>query len=388
MTINVKNPQNTITFPGQAPRSPKLYTLQAFRGLAALYVLLFHTSGFVTVKENYIFLFNIFNKGFLGVDFFFVLSGFIIYYAHKRDIGLSRQFPLYLKKRFLRVVPIFWIVLLPNLLAIWLLPQFTMGGVDSSLKGIICTIFLLPQSGVPILGVSWTIKHEIFFYLIFGLSIILPKKISRPIITAWIFLTFLHLFRLEQLLLGQRYDYKLDFLFSFYNIEFCAGCLIAFLFIEKRIAITNFQSNSLIILSFATMTFTGWALTSQEIYFNEILLVGLPFSLLLFGAAAKDFNVQKKPVSKILLFLGDASYSIYLVHVPILSFSYKPIEYLGINQALGPLLTTLLLLFLSSAGVCLLYVFIEKNLLSYLRKKFINEKNRESSAGKPCTSEP
>ena len=57
-------------------RPPRLYTLQMFRGLAAILVLMAHATLFFDSK----YVWGVFSEGTTGVDFFFVLSGFIIYF--------------------------------------------------------------------------------------------------------------------------------------------------------------------------------------------------------------------------------------------------------------------------------------------------------------------
>ncbi len=90
-----------------------LKLIQSFRGFAAMAVVAFHTSigmadpryfgqpvlTWLTWKMN------------LGVDFFFVLSGFIIALAHNNDLGQPKQIIGYFKKRLIRIYPIYWVYL-------------------------------------------------------------------------------------------------------------------------------------------------------------------------------------------------------------------------------------------------------------------------------------
>src|SRR6185503_7562101 len=91
-------------------KTRKLNSLQAGRGMAALMVVLYHAyikygfggSGFTG---------HIFSLGFAGVDFFFVLSGFIIAYTSYPFIGNKEKTIFFIRKRFLRVYPIYWVYL-------------------------------------------------------------------------------------------------------------------------------------------------------------------------------------------------------------------------------------------------------------------------------------
>lgn len=87
-------------------------TLQAGRAFAALSVLLFHTNVTLGLKKYLgTDVFPIFNAGNSGVQFFFVLSGFVIFYAHRSDLGRSQQLGRYMFRRFSRLVPPLWVVL-------------------------------------------------------------------------------------------------------------------------------------------------------------------------------------------------------------------------------------------------------------------------------------
>src|SRR5579864_9480491 len=93
-----------------APRT--LQSVRAFRGAAALLVLFFHASSVSTFFLHSDFWSWLFFFGYSGVDFFFVLSGFIIFLTHRADIGRSERLNAYLTKRFIRIYPVYWTVAL------------------------------------------------------------------------------------------------------------------------------------------------------------------------------------------------------------------------------------------------------------------------------------
>ncbi len=91
----------------------KLTLIQTGRGVAACLVVLFHATGLVEspLYWNHSVLGGAFHFGFSGVEFFFVLSGFIIYWAHARDLGRPEQLRKYAWRRFTRIYPTYWVVL-------------------------------------------------------------------------------------------------------------------------------------------------------------------------------------------------------------------------------------------------------------------------------------
>ena len=90
-------------------RSVQLTTLQGVRGASALMVVLFHATGMVKAMPS-VFRYA-FAWGYCGVDFFFVLSGFILLYVHYGQIGHPEKLRSYLGKRYSRIFPAYWSVL-------------------------------------------------------------------------------------------------------------------------------------------------------------------------------------------------------------------------------------------------------------------------------------
>src|SRR5262249_9117978 len=101
---------------------PQLDGIQAARGIAALLVVAFHLTGLSQRLWNQTFAGGFFAFGWAAVDLFFVLSGFIIYYVHGRDIVRPERLRPYAWRRFARIYPIYAIVtlaILPIYLAGW-----------------------------------------------------------------------------------------------------------------------------------------------------------------------------------------------------------------------------------------------------------------------------
>jgi peptidoglycan/LPS O-acetylase OafA/YrhL len=109
--------------PGRAPADRsvdrsgsqgKLSGVQTARGVAALTVVLYHATRALSLPQylGYIPFGNSLGFGHAGVDFFFVLSGFIIMHAHTADIGRPERLYRYMWRRVTRIYPIYWVVTL------------------------------------------------------------------------------------------------------------------------------------------------------------------------------------------------------------------------------------------------------------------------------------
>lgn len=157
----------------------KLVTIEAGRGLAATMVVLYHGARHLDEAYRMPNLMKIFQFGHAGVDFFFVVSGFIILFAHYDDVGRPGRFLHYCERRFVRLMPTYWAALALTV---------AMGAAGThalpSAFDIAWSATLLPANADPILGVAWTLRYEIIFYAAFGL-LLLDQFIGLIVLIAW-----------------------------------------------------------------------------------------------------------------------------------------------------------------------------------------------------------
>ena len=138
----------------------RLESLQAGRALAALAVVVHHANLAATGFGGWSF--APFNFGYLGVDFFFVLSGFIIAYSTPGKGPAD-----YSWHRFRRVYLPYWPIGIGMALLYLFLPAVSAGNREWSW---LPTLTLLPVESDTALSVAWTLQHEVTFYAIFGLA--------------------------------------------------------------------------------------------------------------------------------------------------------------------------------------------------------------------------
>src|SRR4028118_1043167 len=143
----------------------KLNLLQVYRGIAAVLVVMIHLTEISTGILNQVTFFNLFQAGWSGVDYFFVLSGFIMVYVHRSAIGKKDQLKSFLVKRAVRIYPIYWIITLTVWCLFLVIPAFA-NNQDLSLGYVIRSLLLIPQKNPPILEVGWTLIYAINFYLL------------------------------------------------------------------------------------------------------------------------------------------------------------------------------------------------------------------------------
>ncbi len=292
---------------------PGFGTIEAGRGLAALAVVLFHASSAIFPAAKYwdTHVFGrVFDFGYAGVYFFFVLSGFIIAHVHAGDLGRPERLRRYLSRRFLRIYPVYWIVL-AGLLALLMLP-LGLSAASSFAPGVLLSSVLLagPDNLATIVAVAWTLYHEILFYGVFGLWII-DTRLGAAVTLLW----------LAGIVAGLFMALPVPaYVVSPLNLLFGFG--VAAWWVSRRAPPTLAWG----IVGAAAVVFLALGLESvlspvlpaplREQGFGLACAVGL--------AALVSIERQRRvAVPRLLLMLGAASYSIYLTHFPLLSLLAK-----------------------------------------------------------------
>ena len=357
-------------------------SLQVIRGFAACFVLLFHGSGSCQAQLGYSYATNLLKFGSSGVDIFFVLSGFIIYYTSASKKLTVTEFLL---RRCARIFPIYWVAL-SFMLSLFLVERFLLHGSTTSstlvntvqtggLELFFKSILLIPNDP-NILAVSWTLSYEIVFYLLFGLAFFQKSAYFMYALVTWVAFNFIHCF------LSPISDVVINInLFQPIVIEFLYGCIVAILILKSA---NKYWKLSLIsggiLFIIAALSLQDFLSIPENIQFR-VLGYGLPAALVISGAAH-----IKRRFPKFLTYLGDASYSIYLFHIPLLGIFIKTLCLLKINQyfsnCLGVTFILLAILFLC----CLIYTLIEKPMLQFSKRKIDNYKR--NLGGQSLISEP
>jgi len=332
----------------------KLLSLEVMRGLAALFVLLFHTHEWLAKILLQPVFHEYFYFGKYGVDFFFVLSGFIIMYAHSSNIGKREDILYYLRRRFLRIFPTYWVVL--GLVLMAYAAQGRVGEhAEFDLKSISKSFFLMTSEHRPVLVVSWTLSFELFFYLAF-IVFFFGKKIGTCFFSIW------------ALLIGINYFFPIQpdsWLLNTRHLEFMLGLIAAWIIKEKEFGYGYWilGITSILIL----LTIQGERLY-PDLDFEYWKIYALLSFFLIIGLGLKEKETRIAP-PKFLILLGSASYSIYLVHLPVILFSGKIIQNSFLKQS-NPHILFILMAIVALASGLFFHLYIEK----FLQKFFISKK--------------
>src|SRR4028119_552586 len=350
----------------------KLNLLQVYRGIAAVLVVMIHVTKMSAERLNQVTFFNLFLVGWIGVDYFFVLSGFIMVYVHRSAIGKQDQLKSFLVKRAVRIYPIYWIITLTVWCLFLVIPAFA-NTQDLSLGHVIVSLLLIPQKDplfkdTFILEVGWTLTYEIYFYLLFSIAIWLKPKHSVPILSAWLLVTILHYRKIVKF---PEDFFWLETVFGEMNLELVLGCLAAYIVIKYNNKIGKYRW---ILFGIANLGYVivGMLVASGNIRFGRITTFGVLATLLIIAATSIDLKDSPK-IPYLLIFLGDASYSIFLTHGPLISAITKIVEKANLGKYFDGFFAPALLAVFTVVFGCIFYSFIEKPLTVFLRQNIVEK---------------
>lgn len=340
-------------------------------------VVLFHLNDMTLDRLKQDTFFNLFEAGWSGVDYFFVLSGFIMVYVHRSAIGKKDQLKSFLVKRAVRIYPIYWLITLIVLVFFLVIPGFA-NNQDLGFGKIITSLLLLPNKDLPILNVGWTLIYELYFYFLFCIAIWFKPKHSVPILSTWLFVTILHYLKIVEFEGGSAF--LLNLVFGNMNLEFVLGCLAGYIVIKFG---SKVNKNRWVLFGIANLGYIAllviFATTKIEV--DRISTFGVLAALLIIGSASIDLNDSPK-VHQIWTYLGDASYSIFLTHGPLISATTKILQKANLGKYFDSFFAPALVALITLVVGCLFYSLIEKPLTVFLRKNIVEKISLPKAEGR------
>jgi exopolysaccharide production protein ExoZ len=327
-----------------------LISIQLLRAIASILVLIHHIKAKDEIYSNG--LLSFFTFGEIGVDIFFIISGFIMYFIYQRKIIQPIEF---IYHRIIRIMPLYWLLTLIALFIYLIIPEKvnSSGGVTF----IVESFFLIPVEGKFLIQNGWTLTYEFLFYFIFMIALII-KDIRIVFFIILILSIFGYLLNFDNI----YYNYLTNNIL----LEFLLG-IVSF-----RIYVILKDSENYILFSLGFILFgiilLSLFINNDFIKNYRIIYYGIPSFFFFIGILL----LEKKMINiKSILFLGNSSYSLYLIHPFVLAgFS---LVYLKLNlnaHMISEFLYILIMFFTSLYIAHLLHEYIEKNIINYLNKLF------------------
>ena len=345
-----------------------LIHIQILRFFAATAVVVFHAiaTGKVYLSDpGDTTLFKVFEYGHYGVDLFFVISGFIIYYSTERSHPTPLQF---LRRRVERIIPVYWFLTLLIVAIALSMPQIFRGADWFEINRLVTSLLFVSfaDGKLPLLYVGWSLEYEMFFYVLVALLLFRRKDAWNGILILFSILVIAGQTKAVSELAGPY-----GFLMEPIILEFAFGILAGQIFCGKKVALPG-----LIAVSCASLAVLMAAPS------HRALIIGLPSTLLVLGAAyLSRVRMAPSPIETVVARLGDASYSIYLIQVLTLPAVGKlaarawPTMPLDMFTVIGTAATVL-----AAYG---LYLFIEKPALDFCRQLRTPARRKQQAAAPP-----
>jgi peptidoglycan/LPS O-acetylase OafA/YrhL len=342
--------------------TPGFLTIQALRAVAALLVVVYHAFDMwaLRIKPHAP---DYWTNGAAGVDIFFVISGFVMVVSSGRLASQPNASRTFMRHRIVRIVPLYWLLTTLKLVLVF---SFSTLAFRSSLDPdyIVRSYLFLPvvdSAGHfrPLLPVGWTLTYEFLFYLLFAVALALRVEVLRVLVPAFAIITLLALLRTASWPAW-------TILFSTIVVEFLFGVGLAKLTVRG-------WSLSPPIASGAMMTGFVLILIIPEGPENlRVLTWGLPALAVVAGAVSLETRLARI-LPPWLLTLGDASYSIYLVHGFVLPAVGTLMIALLWTTMPALVFTVAACLIVGSAAGWLVYALVERPLLIWMKRQAAGE---------------
>lgn len=310
-----------------------------------------------------------------GVDIFFVISGFIMYVSSRDDFGKPGAPGQFLLKRFIRIVPLYWIFT-SLMIAVLLVSADSLRSTQFDWWNAVSSYLFVPSARsdgrvAPILSLGWTLNYEMFFYVLFAVCLFIrrrPAIIGLSVVMAVLAVC-------NGLIPTSWVQAK--FLSRPIILEFVFGVWIGALWDHKR------YQNLPAALALLAAGFVAICFSVRLPGALSSLAAGVPAGMIVFGAVVLPQTYGTMIPSWIVL-LGDSSYALYLSHRFVLR---------AFTIAAGKLaLLNNVYLYVSSVTVVaillsvLIYTWLEVPVLAALKRVLLPPRQRDGF--RPRSSKP
>lgn len=349
--------------------------IQYMRGLAALMVLLYHGSIFLGPYGTGIggMLFG--PAGNMGVDMFFIVSGLIMVITTKNFTGSSVEIITFAINRFSRILPTYIICSVAAFFIIWIF-----GGEFMPVERLIKSLLFIPTGGGfgpvygwPALNVGWTLNYEVYFYIIFCISLFFGSKRYNFLFASIILIIYFAPMMSDRAINSQvatTYNFSFNYLNLMTNpiiLLFLVGVAIGIIYLSSF----KLSKHTSLLLCFSSLVMV----CLQYIYKFRVdhgvsqwglSIVPLVFSLVI---STKSLRI---PDIKALSWLGDISYSVYLVHPIILYVNISMMRAIGLGAYQKGPIALIFFAAISLASSVIIHKLIEKRLSNFVRGKLLD----------------
>lgn len=348
----------------------KFESVQSLRGIAALFVLMQHIC-FI-------------ERGSFGVDIFFLISGFIIMYVTEKDVEH------FIIKRVIRIIPLYYAMTLISYAALLVAPGLfdqTVASPVYLVKSLLFIPFSLSGVTQPLLRVGWTVNYEVLFYVLFFVAMKISWRyravicagmlVVLAVIGIWVPdgvepLSFWTDSIILEFAIGMGLFYVFRWIYNRYA-EDTEKELMSENVANKRVR--KYLAGGLLLVCIGLLIYEWQSYESPFLgTLPQVVRWGIPSVCILCMVFVIGLYVR---MPRVLVLLGNMSFSIYLLH-------YYPMRVL--NKLIGntrmpgikEVLLTVVAVALTLIGAWICYRLIEVKLTAWLRRKLILDRKAKS----------
>lgn len=319
---------------------------------------------------------TLFRPGAMGVDLFFMISGFIMVLTTRRVDGSLNDTVHLLIKRFARIWPVYAILAIIGVQVYW---PFDYYMNPANVIAVAKSLLFLPVDpakplyyGLPY-GLGWTLNFEMYFYVVFAVAM-LAGRFRWLAFFGWLLFTLIAvpLVKRGEFSMDVLHDYHFGFAYGNQATNpmiwtFAAGVLIGLVYLSPARLPNNLATRCLTIGAIATSIFWSY---SGLATFHGLSQWGWPLAvaLLILALASKSIEIK---VPQPLLWLGEISFSLYLAHYIAQGLVTRTLNYFNRHD----LTQTWSMIFITTvfALICgaISHAILEKRLSEWVREKLV-----------------
>ncbi len=314
---------------------PKLAWIQALRGIAVFLVVLTHARYTFLDTPTWAFAEQSLRNGAMGVDLFFVISGFIMVYTTRKVAGTPRDTADFLVRRFARIWPLYavatfawmtiaergigWLMHWPALRQLLLSLSFQPVDIDNPLYF---------SASLPL---GWTLNFEMYFYLVFGMCLLLGRwrwlALAGLIVVTVIFIPVYKRGLTLDVLTNFRFSFAyLNLMTNPIILEFLAGVAIGWLYLQDWFVLRSASvARHLVFLALCAGV---WGIWGGLTNFHGPTQWGAVVALVVLALALAGKTIELRPPA-VLVWLGTISFSLYLTHTTVQLLATRSVQAIG-----------------------------------------------------------
>jgi exopolysaccharide production protein ExoZ len=325
----------------------KLKSLTVLRAVAAITVIFFH----IMSPTGHTF-------GEFGVDIFFVISGFVIALVLDNPELTTQRF---LADRIARIVPLYWVLTFGVFVGALTAPAL-LNSTTADFGNLLKSLFFIPyrkESGqiFPMLFVGWTLNYEMLFYAVTAVSLVVMRR-HRLLLTSAL---------LVAIFCTAKASGSHGVFAAFYTnqrmFEFPLGFL-AYQLWKFGVGIKLPLAGCVAVAAYGWMAYINW----HDLSDAPLLYYGLPAFVLITSTLNLEPAMGSGPLTRAAIFIGNASYAIYLSHPYCVEAARKLLpDAIGGFDATAPLGVVLTMIVATAMGAAL-YRFVDWPLHRHTRR--------------------